>query len=67
MENTKTTINTNRLLIKPLSENDKQFIFELLNTDGWIKYIGNRNIGSEADATAYIKKIVKNPALPIGQ
>lgn len=51
------TINTERLFIEPLSEKDASFMFELLNTDGWIKYIGNRNINSETEALAYIKDV----------
>ena len=51
---------TERLSIRPLSEKDAQFIFELLNTERWIRYIGNRNIHSEADALAYIRKINEN-------
>lgn len=54
-------INTERLSIRRLSEEDAAFIFELLNTGSWIKYIGNRNIHSEADALAYIQKINENP------
>lgn len=55
------TINTTWLFIEPLSEKDASFIFELLNTDGWIKYIGNRNINSRTDAITYIQKINENP------
>lgn len=51
---------TGRLFIRQLSEKDIQFIFELLNTEGWIKYIGNRNIHSETDALTYIQKINEN-------
>lgn len=51
------TTNTKRLVIEPLSEKDASFIFELLNTDGWIKYIGNRNINSIVDALDYIKAV----------
>lgn len=53
-------INTERLFIKQLSEEDTRFILELLNTEGWIKYIGNRNVNSENDAVAYIQKINQN-------
>lgn len=52
---------TERLFIRPLSKKDAQFIFELLNTERWIRYIGNRNIHSETDALAYIRKINENP------
>lgn len=50
-------INTERLIIEPLSEKDGYFMFELLNTEDWIKYIGNRNIHSETEATTYIKNV----------
>lgn len=40
---------------------DDQFIIELVNTPGWIKFIGDRNIKTPEDAAAYIKKIVDNP------
>lgn len=54
-------VKTERLFIRQLSEKDTCFIFELLNTAGWIQYIGNRNIYSESDALTYIQKINKNP------
>lgn len=55
------TINTDHLIIQPLAEEHAVFIFELLNTEGWIKYIGNRNIQSTNDAVAYIQKINTDP------
>jgi ribosomal-protein-alanine N-acetyltransferase len=54
------SITTERLLIKQLNIHDNNFIFELVNTEGWIKFIGNRNITSPLDASAYIKKILDN-------
>lgn len=54
-------INTKRLFIAPLSEKDTTFVFELLNTEGWIKNIGDRNIHSEKDAREYIQKVNSNP------
>lgn len=53
-------LSTDRLLIEPLSINDSSFIFELLNSEGWIKFIGNRNIKTNADATTYIQNILAN-------
>lgn len=47
---------TDRLFIQPLSEKDVAFIYELLNSEGWIKYIGNRDFNSLVDAKAYIQK-----------
>lgn len=54
-------ITTDRLLISPLTADDNEFIFELVNTEGWLRFIGNRNIASPAEAVAYIQKIVDNP------
>ncbi len=54
---TEATLLTDRLLLEPLSENDGDFIIELVNTNGWLKFIGNRNIHSKIDAISYIQKI----------
>jgi RimJ/RimL family protein N-acetyltransferase len=45
---------TERLILKPTSENDSKFLFDLLNAPNWIKYIGDRNIKSIHDAKVYI-------------
>jgi len=47
-------IETKRLLLFPTSEKDADFIFELLNSPKWIKYIGNRNINSRDEAKQLI-------------
>lgn len=46
---------TERLLLKPTNENDAEFIFELMNTTKWKKYIGERNIYTVETALVYIK------------
>ncbi|MGY0408701.1 MAG: GNAT family N-acetyltransferase [Polaribacter sp.] len=46
---------TERLWLKPISEEDAAFIFELLNTPKWLEHIGDRNIHSVEDAKNYIK------------
>ncbi|MEO7488434.1 MAG: GNAT family N-acetyltransferase [Ferruginibacter sp.] len=51
---------TERLFIEPLTLNDAGFIVELLNTEGWIKFIGDRHIQSNHDAITYIQKILEN-------
>ena len=33
----------------------------MLNTEGWLTFIGNRNIASHIDAQTYIQRIVANP------
>lgn len=51
---------TERLNIKPLALNDAEFMMELMNSAGWIKFIGDRNIHTQTDAVNYIQKIQKN-------
>lgn len=45
---------TERLLIRPTSLEDAEFIFKLLNSPKWIQFIGDRNIKNEEDAKNYI-------------
>jgi len=37
---------------------DAKFISELVNTEGWLKFIGDRKIHSPEDAQSYIQKII---------
>lgn len=53
-------INSDRLTLKRLSENDADFILKLLNTEGWLKFIGDKNVRSYHDALDYIRKICSN-------
>jgi [ribosomal protein S5]-alanine N-acetyltransferase len=59
----KSTYKTKRVFLRELNTNDNAFIFELLNTAGWIKFIGDRNIKTCEDADNYIQKIISNPAI----
>lgn len=45
---------TERLFIVPTSENDAEFILQLLNTPKWIQNIGDRNVHSVEMARDYI-------------
>lgn len=54
---------TERLVIRPLSDEDSTFMLELLNTDGWLKFIGNRHVSNKAEALEYIKKINGNTTI----
>jgi RimJ/RimL family protein N-acetyltransferase len=56
-----TNYKTERLLLRAMNTGDTAFIFELLNTAGWIKFIGDRNIKTSEDADNYIQKIISNP------
>lgn len=46
---------TERLLIRELSVHDAPFIFRLVNSPSWLRYIGDRNVKSEEDAKKYLK------------
>lgn len=52
---------THRLLIRPLRESDFEFIFELLNSGSWIRFIGDRNIQTLEDARSYITQKLEDP------
>ena len=45
---------TARLRLEALSLKDAPFILNLLNSPGWLKYIGDRGVKSLADAEAYL-------------
>jgi RimJ/RimL family protein N-acetyltransferase len=45
---------TDRLALSHLSADDASFIFELLNTPGWLQFIGDRGIKTLHDAEQYI-------------
>ncbi len=47
---------TERLLVRPTGVQDAPFIYRLMNTPAWVRYIGDRNIRSKADAASYIRK-----------
>ena len=43
-----------RLLIRPMSIIDATFMLELMNTPGWIEFIGDRNVKDRTAASNYI-------------
>lgn len=55
-----TNYQTGRLFLRTLTAADTAFIFELVNSAGWLKFIGDRKVHSMDDASAYIKKIQSN-------
>src|SRR5579885_3676395 len=52
---------TNRLSLSPLSIDDVDFIFELVNTPEWKRFIGDRNVNSKEAAVAFVQRIISNP------
>ncbi len=53
-------IQTDRLQIEELSHADASFLIELVNTPGWLEFIGNRNVYTLFDAQNYIQNILDN-------
>ena len=54
-------LETERLLIRPIEIGDANFMLQLMNTEGWLKYIGDRNVRSINQAIEYIQKFISNP------
>ncbi|WP_025743527.1 GNAT family N-acetyltransferase [Aquimarina pacifica] len=51
-------LETERLTIRPIHLKDAEFIIDLVNSKGWIEFIGDRNISDKNDAKKYIQKIL---------
>ncbi len=49
-------IETNRLLLRPLTLEDAPFAFELVNEPAWLRFIGDRQVRTLDDARRYIEK-----------
>ena len=47
-------LQTQRLSLRELTFDDADFIFQLLNSEGWLRFIGQRNIKTIEDAKNYI-------------
>ena len=50
------SLETERLNLRLLTSNDSAFIVELVNSPGWIKYIGDRNIKTIEQANHYLEE-----------
>jgi RimJ/RimL family protein N-acetyltransferase len=47
-------LETDRIILQQLNENDASFIYKLVNNPTWIKFIGDKKIHSLEDARNYI-------------
>ncbi len=47
-------LETARLQLRPFTLADTGFILELLNSDTWIRFIGDRNVRNQQQAEAYL-------------
>jgi RimJ/RimL family protein N-acetyltransferase len=54
-------LQTERLILRKLSLHDTRFIFDLVNTPQWVKFIGNRNVNTLEDSRNYIIRTLKTP------
>lgn len=50
------TYETERLIIKLVDIDDAEFLLKLLNTEKWLKNIGDRNVDSLEDAQKYVRE-----------
>jgi len=49
------------LTLRPIAIVDAEFMLEIVNSPGWLKFIGDRNVHDIIDAEAYIQRILDNP------
>lgn len=47
-------LETERLILREFILTDTAFLIELLNSPGWLEYIGDRNVKTEEQATNYL-------------
>jgi RimJ/RimL family protein N-acetyltransferase len=50
-----TILETPRLLLRRLSEDDAPFMLAILNDEAFLRFIGDRNVRTEDEARAYIR------------
>ncbi len=50
-------LKTERLQLRLLTEADADFMFMLMNTEGWKQFIGDRGIRNAEDALQYMQKV----------
>lgn len=56
-------LRSQRLYVKDLSLEDASFLLELLNTPGFLEFIGDRGVRSLEEAKAFCIKLNDNPAI----
>lgn len=50
---------TERLSIQFITPDDASFFLELVNTEGWLKFIGDRQVHSIQESITYINNLIK--------
>ncbi|MBL7913559.1 MAG: GNAT family N-acetyltransferase [Bacteroidia bacterium] len=51
-------VQTERISLRKFSDEDAPFIIQLLNSKGWLDFIGNRNVNTTEDALNYLNKSI---------
>jgi RimJ/RimL family protein N-acetyltransferase len=54
---------TARLQLRTLALTDAAFVMELVNSEGWIRFIGERHVKDETAALQYIQRLIDNPTI----
>lgn len=54
-------LTSKRLSLTKLSLDDADFIFELVNSPGWLKFIGDRKVKTPEDARLFVLKVISSP------
>lgn len=49
-------LQTDRLILRHLTADDAEFVFELVNDPAWLRFIGDRGVRNLDDAREYIRK-----------
>jgi [ribosomal protein S5]-alanine N-acetyltransferase len=48
-------LETNRLILRLLNEDDAPFILRLVNEPSWLRFIGDKGVRSLEDARGYLR------------
>jgi len=54
-------LSTHRLQLNPMTLEDADFMLNLLNCPGFLRFIGDRNVRTLAQAQTYIENMLSNP------
>jgi ribosomal-protein-alanine N-acetyltransferase len=54
-------LHTNRLQLSPVTLEDADFMFKLINCPGFLRFIGDRNVRTLEQAQTYIANMLENP------
>ena len=60
------TFETERLILRPTTAEDAEFLLELVNSPKWLANIGDRNVRNLADAKKYIAERITTQLVRLG-